>query len=88
MANGIRGEKVYNTSLVARFMGPTWGPPGSCRPQVGPHVGLMKLAIWGVSHCTLCDVMGVQLLVDSLSELLASRVNRRSNFCERSGHLT
>ena len=23
-------------SLIARFMGPTWGPPGSCRPQVGP----------------------------------------------------
>ena len=20
---------------IARFMGPTWGPPGSCRPQVG-----------------------------------------------------
>ena len=25
-----------NMSLVARLMGPTWGPPGSCRPQVGP----------------------------------------------------
>ena len=23
-------------SLIARFMWPTWGPPGSCRPQVGP----------------------------------------------------
>ena len=21
---------------IARFMGPTWGPLGSCRPQVGP----------------------------------------------------
>ena len=21
---------------MARFMGPTWGPPGSCRPQMGP----------------------------------------------------
>ena len=21
---------------TAKFMGPTWGPPGSCRPQVGP----------------------------------------------------
>ena len=26
---------------IARFMGPTWGPPGSCRPQMGP----MYLAI-------------------------------------------
>ena len=24
------------SSQIARFMGPTWGPPGSCRPQVGP----------------------------------------------------
>ena len=29
------------TSQITRFMGPTWGPPGSC----GPHVGLMNLAI-------------------------------------------
>ena len=26
---------------IAKFMGPTWGPPGSCRPQMGP-----KLAPW------------------------------------------
>ena len=26
---------------IAKFMGPTWGSPGSCRPQVGP----MKLVI-------------------------------------------
>ena len=24
------------TSQIARIMGPTWGPPGSCRPQSGP----------------------------------------------------
>ena len=23
-------------SQIARLMGPTWGPPGSCRPQMGP----------------------------------------------------
>ena len=28
-------------SLIAIFMGPTWGPPGSCRSQVGP-----MLALW------------------------------------------
>ena len=21
---------------IIKFMGPTWGPPGSCRPQIGP----------------------------------------------------
>ena len=23
------------TTQIAKFMGPTWGPPGSCRPQMG-----------------------------------------------------
>ena len=31
------------SSQMARFMGPPWGPPGSCRPQMGP----MNLAIRG-----------------------------------------
>ena len=29
---------------IAKFMRPTWGPPGSCGPD-GPHVGPMNLAI-------------------------------------------
>ena len=27
---------VMATTQIARFTWPTWGPPGSCRPQVGP----------------------------------------------------
>ena len=28
---------VYQIFIqIAKFMGPTWGPPGSCRPQMGP----------------------------------------------------
>ena len=30
---------------IAKFMGPTWGPSGSCLPPDGPHVGPMNLAI-------------------------------------------
>ena len=26
----------WQISQIAKFMGPTWGPPGSCRPQMGP----------------------------------------------------
>ena len=26
----------FYTTQIARSMGPTWGPPGSCRPQMGP----------------------------------------------------
>ena len=33
---------------IARFMGPTWGPPGSCRPLVGP----INLDIRGVTFCS------------------------------------
>ena len=34
----INNEKWVLTviSQIANFMGPTWGPPGSCRPQMGP----------------------------------------------------
>ena len=36
------------STQIARFMWPTWGPPGSCRPQVGP-----LLAPWTLlsGHC-------------------------------------
>ena len=30
-------------SQTAKFMGPKWGPPGSCRPQMGP--------CWPHEHC-------------------------------------
>ena len=30
-------------SQIGKFMGPTWGPPGSCRPQMGP-----MLAPWSL----------------------------------------
>ena len=36
-------------SLIIRFMGPTWGPPGAAGVRwvpCGPH----ELAIWGVDH--------------------------------------
>ena len=29
-------RSVTQWSQIAKFMGPTWGPPGSCRPQMGP----------------------------------------------------
>ena len=31
------------SSQIARFMGPTWGPPGSCRSQMGPILSLWAL---------------------------------------------
>ena len=44
---------------IARFMGPTWGPPGSCRPQMGPMLapwtllsGELTFLHMPFSHCT------------------------------------
>ena len=34
-----QGANNAKTSQIATFMGPTWGPPGSCRPQMGPVFG-------------------------------------------------
>ena len=29
-------DRWWEYSQITKFMGPTWGPPGSCRPQMGP----------------------------------------------------
>ena len=29
-------DEIAIRTQIAKFMGPTWGPPGSCRPQMGP----------------------------------------------------
>ena len=41
---GIEVEQWRKGTQISRFMGPTWGPPGSCRPQMGP-----MLAPWTLS---------------------------------------
>ena len=41
------------TPQIARFMGPTWGPPGSCRPQMAP-----MLAPWILLSGTLSIFYG------------------------------
>ena len=40
------------TPKIATFMGPTWGPPGSCRPQMGPILTPWTL-LWGALLATL-----------------------------------
>ena len=33
--SSLADESLKHTKIV-KFMGPIWGPPGSCRPQMGP----------------------------------------------------
>ena len=39
----INNHVLEKQTQIARFMGPTWGPLGSCRPQLGP-----MLAPWAL----------------------------------------
>ena len=39
-------------SHIARFMRPTWGPPGSCRPQMGP-ISAPRTLLSGVYHLSV-----------------------------------
>ena len=48
-------------SLIAKFMGPTWGPPGSCRPQMGPMSAPWNL-LSGMTFQNRCAVMLTPLL--------------------------
>ena len=50
------------SSQMARFMGPTWGPPGSCQPQIGPILAQWTLLsgigclYWPLSYGCFTDV--------------------------------
>ena len=43
----------WTSSQIAKLMGPTWGPHGSCRPQMGP-----MLAPWNLLSRLLCPSEG------------------------------
>ena len=42
----------YNIALVARFIGPTWGPSGADRTQVGPMLAPWTLLSGCIPHST------------------------------------
>ena len=46
-----RITSILASIQIAKFMGPTWGPPGSCRPQMGPMLTpwiLLSVYAWNV----------------------------------------
>ena len=48
-------------SQIATFMGPTWGPPGSCRPQMGPMLSpwtLLSGVRWWVAKLAINSPQG------------------------------
>ena len=51
------------SSQIANFRGPTWGPPGSCRPQMGPTLAPETLL---PGLLTTVDPFGRTILVSLL----------------------
>ena len=45
-----RAACLKTVPQIARIMGPTWGPPGSCRPQIDP-----MMAPWSLLSGTLVE---------------------------------
>ena len=53
ITNIVCNQIMMLFTQITKFMGPTGGPPGSCRPQMGPMLApwtLLSVAI----HATLC----------------------------------
>ena len=58
MTRGLPLQRASdNETQIARFVGPTWGPPGTCRPQMGP-----MLAPWTLLSGKPFHAMGVLCL--------------------------
>ena len=63
-------------SQIAKFMGPTWGPTGCCRPQMGPMLapwtllsGMTKYAKKDPQESVLGPLSSNLLIEDSFFEL-------------------
>ena len=41
----VFGKNQLWSTQITKFMGPTWGPPGSCRPQMGPMLAPWTLLL-------------------------------------------
>ena len=68
-----RLSSLMLTYQITKFMGPTWGPPGSCRPQMGPMLALWTLlsglsSIGPKKHvpCSLVVLLLLSIITDLL----------------------
>ena len=71
-------------SQIAKFMGPTWGPPGSCRPQVGP-----MLAPWTLlSGMSLPRLLLDVALVEAWNRLHVYRRHDKQIYLDTGGSIS
>ena len=65
MSPGASSVKNQRDTQIAKFMGPTWGPPGSCRPQMGPMLAPWTLPSGDVTETSLTQTIPVINYPDS-----------------------
>ena len=57
-SNKIPNKLLPTTpTLIAKFMGPTWGPPGRRQDPGGPHVDRVTFVVWEYNISFLVLVM-------------------------------
>ena len=57
---GLRFCYIQLTPQIAKFMEPTWGPPGFCRPQMGPMLAprtLLSGTLMPQLHLPYCGLL-------------------------------
>ena len=62
---------------IARFMWPTWGPPGSCRSQVGP-----MLAPWTLPSGWYCAQVKTKITTGTHKTYTLSHLHRQAKWRE------
>ena len=73
-------------SQIIKFMGPTWGPPGSCRPQMDP-----MLVPWTLLSGMTADGMvkqGARASVAVVLTLFSCNIQHRTRWCGVGTHFT
>ena len=62
---------------IARFMGPTWGPPRSCRPQMGPML----------APCTLLSGIPFSIIMAGTQHWINFEVTKDASYLTLKGDL-
>ena len=77
-----REEVLPRPTQIAKLMGPTWGPTGSCRPQMGPMLALWTLLSqygfsWVLHATSWCHktIEKTKLFSRNLNQFNTTRVN-------------
>ena len=71
---GCQSQVIYCINVeaqIAKFMRPPWGPPGSCRPQVGPMLAPWTLLSGRLTRRYSCNTLS------TLSPRKRATFNRR-----------